>query len=173
MSKKAIFTWGRFNPPTVGHKALIDQMLIRAGETGADPFVVVTHTQNKVKNPLTPSEKQNVLKNMYPTVQILASSREEPNPVYLVNKLRALGYGEIFFILGSDRNKNFKFVKNITRLPGIRRNETASGPVGMSATKARGFATARNRSAFRSAINSSVSNTKLNQIMSTIQKRMK
>ena len=170
--KKAIFTWGRMNPPTVGHKALIDQMLIRAQELGADPFIVVTHSQNKVKNPLTPAEKQDILKNMYPRVQILASSRQKPNPVFLVNELRELGYDEIFFILGSDRDENFGFVKNITRLPGIKRNQKAEGAIGMSGTKARNYAVARDRTGFRSAINSSISNAKLNTIMSTIQERL-
>jgi hypothetical protein len=172
--KKAIFTWGRFNPPTIGHKALVDQLLIRATETGADPFIVVTHTTEPVnENPLFPPEKQNIFQTMYPAVEILTSSHEEPNPVYLVNKLRERGYGEIFFILGSDRNKHFSFVKNVTRIiPGIKRNQTAEGSVGMSATKARGFAVANQWEKFRSAINSSVPNEKTRHYMDIIRERI-
>lgn len=49
MTKKAIFVYGRFNPPTRGHKAMIDKLIANAKKMGADPYVVVTHTQNKRK----------------------------------------------------------------------------------------------------------------------------
>jgi len=46
---KAVFTFGRFQPPTIGHGLLIRKVVEIAAATGADPYVFVTSTQNKSK----------------------------------------------------------------------------------------------------------------------------
>ena len=60
--KAIAIVYGRLNPPTRGHKSLINQMIEE------NPYrtrkVLVTHTQNKKNNPLKPEEKVNILRNM-------------------------------------------------------------------------------------------------------------
>ena len=72
--KVAYFVYGRFNPPTKGHRALIDDMLQRAergrterGEV-VSTFIVTTHTQDNNKNPLGQNKKKQLLRLMAPTV---------------------------------------------------------------------------------------------------------
>ena len=83
MNKKAIFTYGRLNPPTIGHHAMINELLRVAMETGSDPFIVITHTYNRQKNPLTVEEKRALIQRAYPGVPVLATSKNEPNPIYI------------------------------------------------------------------------------------------
>ena len=59
-NNSAAFVFGRFNPPTLGHKKLFDQL-----KTVSDVrFVFVSHTQDKKKNPLYHDEKIKYMKQM-------------------------------------------------------------------------------------------------------------
>jgi FAD synthase len=40
--KKAVFTFGRFNPPTMGHAKLIEAVEKIAKDTNADPYVFLS-----------------------------------------------------------------------------------------------------------------------------------
>ena len=51
--KIAVFAFGRMNPPTIGHKKLVDKM---AGYPG-DHFLFLSHTQKPKTDPLSFAEK--------------------------------------------------------------------------------------------------------------------
>ena len=120
------------NPPTMGHARLINTMLKKAHTNGAKPFIVVTLTQNRNKNPLSPAQKVEILKMMYPNVNVIASSK----PVEFINKLRANGYNNIQMALGSNRVNSFKWI-NVPKISGGQRNSGSGNVSGISATKAR------------------------------------
>jgi len=171
MTKKAIFAFGRFNPPTIGHRLMINKMIAEANNIGADPFIVVTHTQDKKKNPLKINEKKKVLEKMYPLVPILATSKEEPNPKYIVTKLKEMKYNNISMMVGSDRAKSFGWVGIPIRVGG-KRNSTKKGAVSMSATMAREAALANDKNKFRKSIDKKIPNKNINALMKTIKNRM-
>ena len=50
--KKAVLTFGRFNPPTSGHELLINKVIAEAKKRRADNFIFASHSQDKKKNPL-------------------------------------------------------------------------------------------------------------------------
>lgn len=152
MTNKAIFVYGRFNPPTKGHKAMINKLITNAKEIGADPYVVVTHTQNNKKNPLKPEEKKAIIQNLYPGVPVLATSRAEPNPIYIVNKLKKNKYTDISMMVGSNRLKSFGFV-GIPVLSGGVRDPNSNNVSGFSATKAREAAVKGNIDTFKKIVN--------------------
>ena len=74
--KHMVFTFGRMNPPTAGHSKLIDTVHNHAKEIGADHRVVVSHSQDKHKNPLHPHHKVDYLKHVHPKTNIEHSSKE-------------------------------------------------------------------------------------------------
>lgn len=152
MTKKAIFVYGRFNPPTKGHKAMINKLIANAKKSGADPYVVVTHTQNKKKNPLTPEEKKAIIEKLYPGVPVLATSKAEPNPTYIVNKLKKKKYTNVSMMVGSNRLKSFDFV-GIPVLSGGVRDPNSNNVSGFSATKAREAAVKGNLNTFQKIVN--------------------
>jgi nicotinic acid mononucleotide adenylyltransferase len=52
---RVVVAWGRFNPPTIGHKKLIEAVAKIAKRD--DYFIYPTHTNKKPKDPL-PSNKK-------------------------------------------------------------------------------------------------------------------
>ena len=62
--QKAVITFGRFNPPTVGHGKLIDA-LVKATSGGYTPIVYMSHSQDAKKNPLTYNQKQKWMKKFF------------------------------------------------------------------------------------------------------------
>ena len=63
--KRVVVAWGRFNPPTIGHKKLIDAVAKIAGQD--DYFIYPTHTNKKPKDPLPSDLKVEYMKKMFPT----------------------------------------------------------------------------------------------------------
>ena len=169
---KAIFAYGRMNPPTRGHKALINTLLLKAKDEGATPFIVVTHTQNKKKNPLNVNRKSEILKLMFPGVEILSTSKSEPSPIGIVKKLRDRGFNNVQMMVGSNRVGQFGFV-GIPVLSGGQRNMTSSvGLAGVKATYAREAAKAGNFNLFKSYMNERLNNNTIRQIMSNVRAGM-
>jgi nicotinamide mononucleotide adenylyltransferase len=54
----AVFAFGRFNPPTIGHQKLIEKVQSMARQVNGKGFIFLTHTQNNKKDPLSFQEKQ-------------------------------------------------------------------------------------------------------------------
>jgi purine-nucleoside phosphorylase len=48
----AVLAFGRMNPPTIGHGKLVDKVKEIAKEHNASHHVVLSHSQDKTKNPL-------------------------------------------------------------------------------------------------------------------------
>ena len=51
--KTAVFTFGRMNPPTIGHEKLINKIKDVANKHRADWFVYLSSSQDSKKNPLS------------------------------------------------------------------------------------------------------------------------
>ena len=64
--KRVVFTWGRFNPPTIGHEKLIEKVASVAN--GDDYFIYPTHTQKRPKDPLPSDKKVEWMKLIMPRV---------------------------------------------------------------------------------------------------------
>ena len=60
------FTFGRFNPPTIGHEKLINAVKAAAGKYR----IYISKTHNAVKNPLDYNTKMQYLNAMFPTANI-------------------------------------------------------------------------------------------------------
>lgn len=185
---KGIFTFGRFNPPTIGHKVLIDG-LIAAGED-ADKYVFVSSTQDNKKNPLTVEEKIDILSKQYPDrpFRLINTTVENcRSPVQAIRKLLDLGYEQIIFGVGSDRVEDFTTM--ISALPNEIKTKITVVPIGeerennnetnslnaskMSASKARKFALNGKNDLFSSAIKfGNVANANVEKARNTIRTRL-
>ena len=56
-----VFTFGRFNPPTIGHNKLILAAIAEAKIQKANCWIFVSHPQDKKKNPLPQKQKVKIL----------------------------------------------------------------------------------------------------------------
>jgi FAD synthase len=148
--KKAYFTFGRFQPPTLGHRLMIEGLARAAAAEGADAYVFVSSTQDKKKNPLSVEEKTAWMRKMYADipVRIINTSkcmcRTLPS---ILGKLADAKYDRIKMFVGSDRTKGFaEFLPKTVEVVAIgdARNETKNTLAGMSGTKIRAAALANN-----------------------------
>jgi len=106
MVKKAYFSFGRFQPPTIGHGLLIEEVGKLAQADGADAYIFVSSTKDKKKNPLTAEQKVNYLNKMHPTAYAKIINTTEfgyTTPVTVAERLYEMGYTEIVALVGSDR----------------------------------------------------------------------
>ena len=152
--KQVTFCFGRMNPPTIGHKQLLDTM---AG-VGGDYKVFVSKTQDKKKNPLDYSTKINYIKEMFPEHAAHVVENAALNVIGKVaTHLYDLGYQEVTFVGGSDRVEQlakmlsdyngvegkahgFYNFKNINAVSSGEREDGAEGVAGISASNARAAA---------------------------------
>src|SRR6056297_2453791 len=102
--KTAVVTFGRMNPPTIGHQKLVDKVKSIPG----DHFVFLSQTQNPKKDPLDFHTKLKFAQVFFPDVTI--GSESVRTPIDALKKLDELGYDNIMFVVGSDRLKGFEFL---------------------------------------------------------------
>ena len=143
----AVFTFGRMNPPTVGHAKPVDMIKRQPGK----PYVFLSHTQKPKTDPLSFQQKLKYAKQSFTGVQI-----GDPGVTNIIGALQALekkGYSNVIMVVGSDRvkqfqeflpkynGKDFKF-DSIKVVSAGERDPDAEGVEGMSASKLKKFAVA-------------------------------
>jgi hypothetical protein len=173
----AYFVFGRCNPPTIGHKRLIDNLIQIANERHADAYVFVTSTQDKKKNPLHVHEKVEILKMMYPepaVVRIINTTEKDCRTLpKVLAALRSVGYHELTLVAGSDRVEEFRgSFKGLSVISGGERDPDGDGVAAMSATAVRTAALSGNLEEFEEGINNSVTKAKKKNTFNTIRQRM-
>ena len=149
MGDSVVFTFGRMNPPTVGHGKLIDKVLSVAKKSGAKAIIYPSKTEDDSKNPLSFKMKVQVLKDVYGN--IVKTDRTVQNPFDALDKLDDKNVSKVTFVVGSDRVKEFKRnmtshikknlsnIKNFSVVSAGERDPDASGVSGMSGSKMRSF----------------------------------
>ena len=149
MGDSVVFTFGRMNPPTVGHGKLIDKVLSVAKSSGAKAIIYPSKTEDDNKNPLPFKMKVKVLKDVYGS--IVDTDRGVKTPFDALDQLNDKNVSSVTFIVGSDRVKEFKKnmsshikknlsnIKNFSVVSAGERDPDASGVSGMSGSKMRSF----------------------------------
>ena len=147
--KTLVYAFGRMNPPTAGHGKLIQKVKQLAQRERAAHLIVGSHSQDKIKNPLTPQRKVAHLKKMFPQTKFKASDRVNPNFIKQLGLLTGK-YDKVIMVAGSDRvqefqrildrynGKDFKF-DEIDVISAGARDPDAEGVTGISASKMRLF----------------------------------
>lgn len=117
---RAVFTFGRFNPPTMGHKALIEAVIAAAirpperwegMEAGspppppADAYIFPSSSLSEPRrNPLTVKQKIAIIKRAFPDPSMvrIIDTTEINSPVFALRALREAGYTDITVVVGED-----------------------------------------------------------------------
>jgi len=163
--KSIAFTFGRFNPPTIGHQKLINK--VKSLRTN-DYKIFLSRSQDPKKNPLSPEYKLRVMKDMFK-----ADRRNiELNPTNMVLDLATdlynQGYTDVTMVAGSDRVREFEGI--LKKYNGVKsrhglydfdsikvvsageRDPDAEGATGMSASKMRDAAARGDKEAFKKGL---------------------
>ncbi len=99
-NKTLVFAFGRFNPPTRGHEALIQGLSKKASLVRGDLVLFVSSSTDKTSNPLLYSEKIVIIKKTFPRLTIGPSSIK--NPLDALDWGKRQGYGAITMMIGDD-----------------------------------------------------------------------
>ena len=107
--KCVYFTFGRFQPPTVGHAENFKAVKKTAGS--CDWFIYLSQSVDaKGSNPLDPDRKLYYAKKMFPSYA--KHFRSIPgSPVEILTELQSQGYDDAKFVVGSDRVNAMQWVK--------------------------------------------------------------
>ena len=89
--KHAVLAFGRMNPPTAGHEKVIDKVKEVATKHNAEHHVVLSHTTNAKKDPLSQKDKIKHAKRAFPNTNIEGSDKEHPTIFHHAEKLHKQG----------------------------------------------------------------------------------
>ena len=108
--KCVYFTFGRFQPPTIGHESNFKAVEKQAGK--CDWFIYLSQTVDKKgTNPLSPDRKLYYAKKMFPKMS--KNIRSGPrDPVSILSELQSQGYDDAVMVVGSDRVQAMQWIKN-------------------------------------------------------------
>jgi len=151
-NEEAFFTFGRMNPPTVGHGKLVS---VLASKAGRNPFFVyLSHSQDAKKNPLTYDQKVKHVRKMFPKhSKNIILDKQVKNAMDIATNLHNKGFSKITMVVGADRISEFDTLlnkyngvkarhgfydfKEIAVISAGDRDPDAEGVAGMSASKQR------------------------------------
>lgn len=189
-AKHAVLAYGRMNPPTTGHLKVVHKVQDVAKEVDGEHHMIVSHSNDPAKNPLTPEQKVKHLKRYAPGANIRASSKQNPTLFSHAAELHKQGVTHLHVVAGSDRVEEykkrfaalngkagkdgkvpFKF-KKITVHSSGERDPDAEGDEGMSGTKMRKHASEKNFKEFRKGVPSHVSDEHAHELMNDVRKGM-
>jgi len=101
-SKKIVFAFGRYQPPTIGHGLLVTAVKHIAQKQGADHVIYASRSQDKKSNPLSVDRKVYYLKRMFPGTNFVAANEKVRTFIEAVTELNKK-YKNLVMIAGSDR----------------------------------------------------------------------
>ena len=181
--KTLAFTFGRFNPPTIGHEKLINKVAsIRAD----DYRIYLSRSEDPKKNPLPARDKLSIMKQMFPRHARKIVINTTNMILDICTELYKQGITEIFMVVGSDRVREFETIinkyndiksrhgyynfDNVNVVSAGERDPDAEGATGMSASKMRAAAAKGDLASFKKGLPSGVDADKL---MKQVRKGMK
>ena len=184
VNKSFAFTFGRFNPPTIGHEKLIRTV----ASQGSDYKIFISRSQDAVKNPLSPSDKlkwmTKIFKNYASHILVMPTNMV----LELATKIYSMGYKSITMVVGSDRVGEFKSIltkyndeknrhgyynfKKINIVSAGERDPDEEGVTGMSASKLRDYARRGDLKNFKRGIPGGLPEKEKNELFFDVRKGM-
>ena len=185
--KTVYFTFGRMNPPTVGHEKLLD---VLARKAGRNPYrVFLSQSQDSKKNPLNYAEKIKYARKMFPKhARSIMLDKKVKTVFNAIQKLYDEGYKNVVMVVGQDRVREFDILLNkynkkkgphgvysfsrIDVMSAGSRDPDSEGVEGMSASKMRAAATDKDFTAFSQGLPKTISNADAKGLYNKIRSAM-
>lgn len=103
-----VTTFGRMNPPTKSHIKLCKYMMDLATIKGADVSICLSKSVDSNKNPLTYSERRDIIEYAFQNYYGIQPPLEKCDDVLDVLKTHNGEYEIIYFVCGDDRADEYK-----------------------------------------------------------------
>ena len=186
-TKLVYFTFGRMNPPTVGHEKLLTKL---AANARAFPYrVYLSQSQDPKKNPLQYREKVKFARKMFPkhARQIMLDNKIK-NVFDVMVRLYNEGFNRAVMVVGSDRVREFEVLLNkyngkkgrhgfynferVQVISAGERDPDADDVSGMSASKMRKAVSDDDFTSFSQGMPKAISNADTKSIYNAVRKGM-
>ena len=183
----AVLAFGRMNPITSGHEKLVKTVKDIAHDVGGSHHIVLSHTQDSQKNPLSGAQKLKHAERAFQGTNFSVSSKEHPTFLQHAAKLHKQGVTHLHMVAGSDRVPEYKKklaqyngkhegalynFKKITVHSAGQRDPDAEGVSGMSASKMREHAKNNKFTEFKKGVPSSMAHEHAKQMYNDVRKGM-
>lgn len=188
MSKSVVLTFGRFNPPTMGHEQLIKTVIkVAKAYGGAEHRIYTSMSTDSKKNPLPYVKKIKFLRKAFPSVNII----EDTDVITVFHALKKLsndGYKKVILVVGSDRVKEFdrsirRYINHSDKSKAYyfdefkvvsagERDPDAEGVSGMSASKMRGFVAQNDLESFLAGVPSRMPKRDATSMFNNLKRHM-
>ena len=185
--KTVFFSFGRMNPPTIGHEKLLDKL---ASAAGRNPYrMYLSQSQDPKKNPLVYKDKVKFARKMFPRhARNILMSNKIKTVFDIAVALYDEGFRKVVMVVGSDRIREFDVLlskyngqkgrhgfynfMDIKVVSAGDRDPDADGAEGMSASKMRQAASDDDFTAFAQGLSKSFSNADSKSLFNTVRKGM-
>ena len=185
--KEVYFTFGRMNPPTVGHGKVLDTISKKSGRN--DYKIFLSQVSNQKKDPLSYSDKVKHIRKMFPKHgRNVIINKNVRTAFDAVSELYDQGYRKVNMVVGSDRVTEFDTIlqkyngvkgrhgfynfESINVISAGERDPDAEGVTGMSASKQRENAKANDYTAFAQGVPSNMSDKDTRKLFNDVRKGM-
>jgi len=185
--REVYFTFGRMNPPTIGHGKVMDTLATKSGK--ADYKVYLSQVSNPKKDPLSYSDKVKHVRKMFPKhARNVMIDKNVRNVFDVASRLYDQGYKKITMVVGADRLREFEVLLNkyngvkarhgfynfekINVVSAGERDPDAEGVEGMSASKQRENASKNDFVTFAQGVPKSMSNQDARKLFNDVRKGM-
>jgi nicotinamide mononucleotide adenylyltransferase len=185
--KHAVMAFGRMNPITNGHEKVVKEVKKIAKQFDASHHIVLSHSQDPKKNPLTVQQKMKHAKRAFPDTKFVAASSESPTFFEYAEKLYKQGVTHFHMVAGSDRaleylkllkkyNGTHKGARFNFKYMGVEsageRDPDAEGAEGISASKMRDAAAKGDFKTFKKGAPSKMSVDQVKDMYNDVRKGM-
>jgi len=182
-----VVSFGRFNPPTIGHEKVIEKVSSIAGS--APMRIYPSHTVGP-RDPLPHAKKTAYMRKMFPRYKKnIIADKKAKTIINIAVKLYDEGFTDMIMVAGSDRVVEFeKLLNTYNGVEGKRhgyfkfntlrvinagqRDPDSEGVEGMSASKMRAAAQASNYKEFKSGIPNTLSDKDCKKLYLDVRKHM-
>ena len=177
-------TFGRFNPPTIGHERLIDKVAKEAKSNGGEYRIYPSRSQDPKKNPLDPGTKIKFMRVAYPDHANAIVDSDDMRTIFdVLSAIDNDGYSSVNIVVGGDRVSEFnslatKYNGKLYTFDDIKvtsaggRDPDAEGVEGMSASKMRKAAVEGDFDTFDEGLTKAMSNKDREALYLTLRQSM-
>ena len=185
----AVFSFGRFNPPTIGHEKLLTVVANTASKQRGDYYIFMSQSHDPKKNPLSHQDKLKFMQMLFPKHRKAFIKSKARNALEVAVQLHDMKkYNKLVMVVGSDRVQDFNKILNqyngdknkhgfydfeqIEVISAGERDPDAEGVEGMSASKMRAAVAAGDYDTFKMGIPAGVSEKDCHNLYYAVAKGM-
>ena len=187
LEEAKVISFVRMNPIHQGHGLVVNKVADEAKRNKAEHEIILSHSQDAKKNPLTPEQKLKHARKAFPGINFSTSSPTQPNLLHHLSKAYNEGHREVTIVGGSDRDAMGEMAKKYNGVKGphgfydmkLKFAQAGStrgedeGVAGYSASKMRDAVKSKNVSGFKSMAPSTMNDRDKTAMYNDVRKGMK